>query len=66
MPTETSKTHSTAKSNASLSQPAPKEHRSGTIANCSTTPNGSLRESIDELNRLSTRTDNAIDSEHNR
>jgi hypothetical protein len=28
--------------------------------------NGSLRESLDELNRLSTRMDNGIDNEHNR
>lgn len=68
--TETSKPHLPAPSNISLSQPAPKEHRSATIARCSTAtndkPNGSLRESIDELNRLSNRMDNGIDNEHNR
>jgi len=47
-----------------------KEHRSTTTLKCSTTmnekTNGSLRESLDELNRLSNQMDNGIDNEHNR
>jgi hypothetical protein len=56
------------KPNVSLYQLAPREHRSATIAKCSTatTTNASLRESLDELNRLNTRMDNGIDNEHNR
>jgi hypothetical protein len=46
-------------------QPTSKENRPTTIAINEKT-NGSLRESLDELNRLSTRMDNAIDNEHNR
>lgn len=42
-----------------------KEHRSSTSAK-GPTNNGSLRESLDELNRLSNRVDNTVDQEHNR
>jgi hypothetical protein len=43
-------------------------HRTNTTTKCSNdkTKNGSLRESLDELNRLSHRMDNGIDQEHNR
>jgi hypothetical protein len=45
-----------------------KDNRSATTAKSSTTDknNTSLRESLDELGRLSTRMDNIVDNEHNR
>jgi hypothetical protein len=45
-----------------------KDHRSSTIAKCSTgnKTNDNLRESLDELTRLSTRMDGIVDNEHNR
>ncbi|CAF2400429.1 unnamed protein product [Rotaria sp. Silwood2] len=73
---ETNKQHNTiisvtpTKPNVSHYQPTSKEHRSVTIAKCSTTTNdktnASLRESLDELNRLSNRMDHTIDNEQNR
>ena len=51
------------KPNVARHQPPSKEHRSTTINEKS---NGNLRESLNELNRLSTRVDNGIDNEHNR
>jgi len=41
-----------------------REHRAATIAKCSTTTNGNVRESLDELNRLSHRVDSNVDQEH--
>ncbi|CAF3396274.1 unnamed protein product [Rotaria sp. Silwood1] len=59
-----------AKPNVPHYQPTSKEHRSTTIAKCSTNTNdktnASLRESLDELNRLSNRMDHNIDNEQNR
>jgi len=73
---ETNKKHTTiipvnsTKPNVPLYQTASKEHRSASINKSSTTTNektnGNLRESLDELNRLSHRMDNGIDNEHNR
>jgi hypothetical protein len=54
----------TSKPNIQPFHPVLKEHRSATIAKCST--NGNLRESLDELTELSHRVDNIIDNEQNR
>jgi hypothetical protein len=58
----------TTKPNIPLFQPVLKDHRSSTTSKCSTIEklNNNLRESLDELGRLSTRTDNIVDNEHNR
>ncbi|CAF3425567.1 unnamed protein product [Rotaria socialis] len=66
--------HASTKPNAPLHQqqlPQTKEHRSATIAKCSTATtndksNSSLRETLDELTRLSNRMDHNIDNEQNR
>ena len=49
-------------------QPVIRDHRTSTIAKCSTTDktNSNLQESLDELGRLSNRMDNNLDNEHNR
>lgn len=58
------------KPNVPVYQPVTRDHRSATIAKCSTAtnekPNSSLRETLDELNRLSNRIDHTIDNEQNR
>ncbi|CAM4748288.1 unnamed protein product [Rotaria magnacalcarata] len=66
--------HTPTKPNAPLhqqQQPQTKEHHSATVAKCSTattndTSNSSLRETLDELTRLSNRMDHNIDNEQNR
>jgi len=58
----------TTKPNVPPFQTVLKDHRSSTIAKCSTLDktNNNLRESLDELGRLSTRMDTIVDNEHNR
>jgi hypothetical protein len=58
----------TTKPNVPPFQTVLKDNRSSTIAKCSTLDktNNNLRESLDELGRLSTRMDTIVDNEHNR
>jgi hypothetical protein len=58
----------TIKPNVPPFQPVLKEHRSSTSPKISTIEktNNNLRESLDELGRLSNRMDSMVDNEHNR
>lgn len=58
----------TKKPNIPPFQPVLKDHRAGSIAKNSSIDktNTNLRESLDELSRLSTRMDSTGDNEHNR